>query len=450
MARPSALAVWLGATLLLALFASGVMAEGGSTTPGSDRGSSGNATAPQGSPTGAHPGPNGTGAHGNISSHENESSTGSETSYADANPRFGHEPVSNESGGSSREDTQPGPHLGTFQIPASFDILRSALVRNVSGEYVSFSWDAYGLYNYSVAGAALFSLEANSNATSLPKMTTTMNNPAAPSASLEGAQISLTIGALEVRAHDNPTANLQGECAGTCWMVLAPGVTANRTSNDSLTLSWSSYSARVFSDGPVKYANGTIRAQDRIEFLVARALSSYDPIRDQITNAAANRTIGAEISVANGSKDDVSTFGNVTARILARPNVNGSHGLSIFVVGTPQDGRVIVVDVDGKSMPTSNLSNLLVQLDGSPLPVAPNLTALLAGVTNATGSYRIVYDVGSGSFQVLVALPHYSAHEIDIQSIVEQAPPEVWAGIVAGAFAIVGSALLLFGRRRAA
>jgi hypothetical protein len=338
------------------------------------------------------------------------------------------------------ETNHSGPRIGEFSSPVLPESSTAAMpaIENVTGDWVAFAWDGAHVYNYTVGGDTLF----------------TVSFPGSPNASagrpqMSGAQVHVETANFELVAHDNPTSGLKVESALNPLVTFNRGVNATLAPQGFLVVSWSNGTARLFGPAAFKEQNGSWSGPKELQFLVDQPVAPSDPLRSAIVQAAANHAVGAEISVsAQSDRADVQTYGNVSAQILARPT-NGSHRLSIGVVGFGGDGRVIVIDLDQQSFPGANASRLQVLLDNLAVPQATDLSALLAGSTNGTtnGAYRVLYDPGSGDFQLVLALPHYSAHEIDIQSLVEEAPPEVWAGALAAGVVIVACGAALFVRR---
>jgi hypothetical protein len=97
--------------------------------------------------------------------------------------------------------------------------------------------------------------------------------------------------------------------------------------------------------------------------------------------------------------------------------------LSFVVNSEEHDGKIIVVDVDASVLDPKG--NFVIKCDGVPITMADNITDLL-NFNQPTAEYLI--SVGAKGVELLIRIPHFSAHGITISSVVE---------LVGGIYAVI-------------
>ena len=252
--------------------------------------------------------------------------------------------------------------------------------------------------------------------------------------SIAGPSISFNYEGCRVELHDSPTRFLK--IYTTKIVIHNGGYGIKRIKSNEIKLEKDNFTSILMSTEPMEIHGKNITAYHNI-MLVG---FSFINEKESIENAFVNKTIGGEISIAGRNKNEtdfISYFGNVTINAtLPKTNeivlkVSGNEG---------EGGKVIKVNL-AKNVCLSD--KIIVRYDGKIINEANNLTDILN--PNDDGSNPEYYKLAStkeGVF-LLISIPHFSQHEINIEFIVRN--PIFQAIALLSGIAIVGlAALYLF------
>jgi hypothetical protein len=122
--------------------------------------------------------------------------------------------------------------------------------------------------------------------------------------------------------------------------------------------------------------------------------------------------------------------------------------LTVMVEGHGLDGRVLVLNVDGRMLGADRADKLNITLDNESIEHAADLAdALDPDDDGFDPEYYLVYDPAAEAFQLIVTVPHYSVHTLTVATFLEIVPPSVTVGILVGVLVVVPMALVLFRRK---
>ncbi|MFO1533069.1 MAG: hypothetical protein ABR562_05125 [Thermoplasmatota archaeon] len=186
-----------------------------------------------------------------------------------------------------------------------------------------------------------------------------------------------------------------------------------------------------------------------------------DPeLRDKLQGALAKGDrVGAEIRVNRGHDSEVFAYGRVNVTLRSPPDrPTRDHPLQITLSSDLPEGRAFVLHINRSVLDVAEGKVVLRYFD---LPDGPNGTARTEVVfhratdlddildpTDDAGQpeYYIVRD--QDGLQVMVTVPHWSAHMIELSSLADLVQPSVLVGIAAGAAGMAVAAVALFVPRR--
>jgi len=137
----------------------------------------------------------------------------------------------------------------------------------------------------------------------------------------------------------------------------------------------------------------------------------------------------------------------------------GHQSVKIVVSSEEPEGRTVVVDLDNEVLQFSTPSELLVLFDGEPIQMADDYNDIF-DATDDNGKAEYLITVGEGGNQLLVSVPHFSTHTIEVKVVrstsTSVSSPNVEIEVTEGSttvlFEIVGiilAFLLLLGLRKA-
>jgi hypothetical protein len=184
--------------------------------------------------------------------------------------------------------------------------------------------------------------------------------------------------------------------------------------------------------------NGGIVAHRMIMFRCVDTRPLLDGTEKRITveDAIRTGTIGGEITIVkkgDGYKvDSVSYYDNVTIE-----NKTLASKKTEFIVSGDDSatGKTIKINMGEGVLP---MQGLRVMFDGKEIPLADNLTDVLNPNDDGLQPEYVLVNVSSksgGEFFFLISVPHFSVHEITIESVVKD---PVFAGMAAfGAVMVV-------------
>lgn len=335
--------------------------------------------------------------------------------------------------GHAREQPRPAESVGFFRMEPASPV--------VHGEHVSFVVNDTGVRQFSADGVFLFNLTVQGGEED-------DEDDGRLGVDGSGAQLRYRAPTFSFKAHDNPAATAKLETDGVVTFTFDAGASFLLVDDDVVT----------FRVGDV---TGTLRGEDAtldgrtVEidgdtlFLLHKARGAYDQHRPDIGNAIAKGHVGAEATLGKreGSGDlveEVVSYGNVTMTTLKAEKGN----LTLAVEGHGTEGRVLVLNVDGRVVGAEKREDLTVLMDNLSIREADGLGDVLDPENDGyLPEYYVVFDPGTESFQLLVSVPHYSVHVLSIMTPIPLPPPSVVLGIVAGVALLVPGAYALFRRK---
>lgn len=173
---------------------------------------------------------------------------------------------------------------------------------------------------------------------------------------------------------------------------------------------------------------------------------------DALANATARGHVGAQLDVS-GAGAAVTAYDAIEVNITQPAIIQGNDTLRVLVSAELDEGRTIVLDIDPASLGGSELAFRYYDVhDGNLTQVYIYEASSLADVLDPTddaGSpeYYVVYE--DGQPRVLVSVPHWSAHVIEIASIGQfLVQPSVLLGAAAGVIGVGVAGTAMFWPRR--
>lgn len=175
-------------------------------------------------------------------------------------------------------------------------------------------------------------------------------------------------------------------------------------------------------------------------------------VRVHVDAAIENRRVLADVKVR--SDVEILQYEDVDVQVTRPDRATRDDPLRVRVEADLDTGKTLVVDVDPKLIENGSLEVRYFDLfdDGARTEIVFRQADSLTDVLDATDDggqpeFWVVKD--ADGIQILVSVPHWSAHEITIASIGEfLLEPSVLVGIVAGIGGVAVAALLMMRPRR--
>ena len=167
--------------------------------------------------------------------------------------------------------------------------------------------------------------------------------------------------------------------------------------------------------------------------------------QDEIKGAEDSKVIPAVVSVS-GSGAALTQLDPKFSVSVSRP---GDNQLSVSISGTNVTGpRVLLINVTKDAGALSSLGALSVTYDGNQISEASTLSQIFSGTSTSPPSYLVL--ITSSGVQLLVFIPHFSSHLIQLMAspallgtFVAQAPL-----LLAGFAAVAAASAALYARRK--
>ena len=331
------------------------------------------------------------------------------------------------------ENAGPIASVGAFQAePES---------RNVSGKHVSFTYNETGVEDFRAGDLVLFDLtvQGEDEGEDLPR--TQLRR--------EGAAVQLRAPAFTFKAHDNPGAVAKVETDGTATFAFPAGVTFTQLGRERVEFTIGDVSGTLKGHG-LRVNGSSVTVDDEGLVTLHSARGHFDQHRPDIGRAIGKGEVGAEATIARSAEgdelvQDVVSYGNVTMTTLRAERGN----LTVAIEGHGTEGRVLVLNVDGRLVGAQKREDLTILMDNLSIPQATDLADILnASDDGFLPEYYLVFDPQTESFQLIVSVPHYSVHILSVFAPVPLPPPSVVFGVVAGVAVLVPGGWLLFRRKR--
>lgn len=313
--------------------------------------------------------------------------------------------------------------------------------QKATGEYVAFTYNDTGVQDFTAGGVTLFNLTVTSDAEGKGRAGDSRIRA-------QGAQMRLDVNGFRFTAHDAPTAVARAEVSGKAVLDFAEGVTVTPTENGRARFVAGNVSGTVKGHGLV-VTGSSVSVDDGLLLFLDTPRGAFDVHRQDIGAAISKGHVGAEATFSqeeDAVKQDVVSYNNVTMTTVKAERGN----LTLLVEGHGLEGRVLVLNVDGRMLGAASADQLTILLDNLTIERASNLTDILDPDDDGyQPEYYIVHDpiAAPDAYQLIVTVPHYSVHTLSVTTAFVLPPPSVVMGIVAGLIVLVPSAFVLFRRK---
>lgn len=321
--------------------------------------------------------------------------------------------------------------IGSFALSAS--------QQAVDGDYVDFSYNDTSVTAFTVDGQLLFDLSVAG---------TSDHDEDEHGVVARGAQLKLETPSYSLQVHDNPAAVVKLETDGVATLLFASGATLTQLDHERVTFTVGNLTGALRGEG-VRVAGPSVLADHQLLLLVNQPVGGFDMHRGDIGEAVAKKHVGAEASFNHkdgGVEEDVVSYGNVTMHAVKAEKGN----LTLLIDGHGFDGRVVVLNVDGRVVGASKADDLSVLFDNATIAHASSIQDVLDPDDDGLqAEYYVVFDPATESFQLLVSVPHYSVHTLSVTTLLQAPPPSVIVGVLAGVLILAASGVVLFRRPKA-
>lgn len=301
----------------------------------------------------------------------------------------------------------------------------------VQGDWVSFSYGPDEVRDFTLGGVEVFDVEVERQPLggSLEKRA-------------EGARTEIRTTFFELEALDTPTGHLQLASKGPITFTFPDGAAlAEGDGRVEVVVD----GVRGVLVGESLAVDGSTVTTERSARFLAVAPGARD-LTERVARAAAADRIGAVVSLARGEdgpKEAVASFGNVSVE----PEVTDRH-VRFVVDGDRGDARVLAFTIDPALLGNASDADIAYAFDAAPLPSAVSIQDVLDPDDDGLEPERWTVRDEAG-LQLLVSVPHYSVHTVDVRALLAEAAPAIVAGVLAGLGAVALGGVALF-RRRAA
>jgi hypothetical protein len=326
---------------------------------------------------------------------------------------------------------RPGPSVGMFRMERNS--------RLVHGEHVTFAFNETGVQDFSAGGVVLFDLLVPGGS---------REARALPQVEGEGAELDLRAATFRFKAHDNPAAVVKLRVDGAASFVFEPAARLVQATDDRVDFVVGEVAGSLRADD-VRLQGQTVTVRDEALLFLRQARGGFDQHRDDISNAIGKGHVGVEATLGKrqGTGDlveEVVSYGNVTMTTLKAEKGN----LTLAVEGHGAEGRVLVLNVDGRILGAARSDDLTILMDNVSMAPASSLADVLDPDNDGfMPEYYVVFDPTTESFQLLVSVPHYSVHILSVTTPIALPAPSVVVGILAGVALLVPGAYVLFRRK---
>ncbi|HWG92398.1 MAG TPA: hypothetical protein VNZ52_16245, partial [Candidatus Thermoplasmatota archaeon] len=333
-------------------------------------------------------------------------------------------PAEEKKGGRGKDRVE----VGGFESPAPG--------KGARGEYVAFQPSGQGIQNFTVDGVPLWTAHV------LPAD----RDAPTPKVKAEGAHTKVEGEAYRFDANDIPTA--EARFTARAYRITFPENVTVQESPRGVVVHAGDLTGVLYGKD-VSLEGRTLRGEGALHFLLRSPNLPVGPTRESLDAAKMAGTVGAEVVVRHAPgepkaiKNAVMSYGNVT--VETRPE---DGGVTFVVDGNPGDPRVLIFDVDAALVRNATLDKLTFRFDNETISPASSLADILNPDDDGLKPEFFVVSDLSGTYQVIVSVPHYSVHTITIQSITDLVPPavSVTLGVLAATGFLVLAAVTLFRR----
>lgn len=345
-----------------------------------------------------------------------------------------------------------GRGRGPFEPLGAFELVPAT--RAATGEHVSFTYSETGISDFRAGNRTLYDLIVTGDPDD--DGDDDEGRGRTGGASTEGAQMRVRMPNFTFTAQDSPTAAAKVRTDGDVRVVFEEGVVLGPDGGDDDDDDGKDGRVR-FSFGDVtgvlrgddaKINGRTVTASGDILVILDAPRGPFDASHRDLGRAIGKGRVGAEATIHHNENEIVEveavSYANVTIDTLKAERGN----ITVLIEGHGFEGRVIVLNVDGRILGAQGADELNVMIDNASVRPASNLTDILDPDDDGfLPEYYIVYDIQAQAFQLIATLPHYSVHLLSVTTPFALPPPSVVIGVVAGFALLVPTAMLLFRRK---
>ncbi len=264
-----------------------------------------------------------------------------------------------------------------------------------------------------------------------------------------------------IHVHDNPAAVFHIVVYGedTITYRLASGESAKVTGNHTIVINGTVQGTLIFSgkatvegneikikigESNYEFGNYTYKGGS-VMFIRTNAWHFRERVRNMIIRAIAEGKMGGEIRVGENGKSD---FVNYTYGFHARITHQETNRLRLTVESESHEGKVVMITVDKDKLQYDSSHKVVVKLDGKEIRMTSEDEVLAGG---SEGKYAVID--GENEVTVMVYVPHFSEHTVDVESQPESVTTEIMgnpillgAGIAIVLIIVIAAVIIL--RRR--
>ncbi|MDX1612028.1 MAG: hypothetical protein R3185_06630, partial [Candidatus Thermoplasmatota archaeon] len=302
---------------------------------------------------------------------------------------------------------------------------------NITGEHVAFSVDDGEIRTYAAGGVTWFA-----NISWQPTLQVDEIKTEGRELEVEGTQG-------EFKALDNPTGHFKAESeAGNVTLQLADGITARWAKDGS-----GKRIQLTVEDGPgafvhasrgltLAHNNTTIEAPAEVKFSIVPPSAHVREVSEAIQTGA----IVAEVVVARNRTTNETGAPEVVP--IAHGDVNltaeQSVGQVTLTIEGHGEGRTLLFNVERDAI--GPVEEMVVRFDGERIRAADGLQDVLHATEGEPPEFLVI--LGANATQVLVQIPSFSVHTVEIQStpqaVVIPGPVDLIGSAVAFTVAVIG------------
>ncbi len=297
-----------------------------------------------------------------------------------------------------------------------------------------------------------------------------------------GSTLFVRDGEAELRLHDEPNGLIRFKGEGNVTLVFADNVTIEPAANGARATYPGGREGHLLADNATWLANDTVALTGFFAFHVpvAQPLREHpdgarsdeeedaEEAKGRVQEAIARRSVGAEVTLRAPAQRGAATAAAQDVEILAYDDVEVQVDLPasatpdspmrVIVSSDLGEGRTIILNVDEALLASSDPADLVVRYfdlrdDGSETEVVFGLAAgglqdiLDPADDGGQPEYWVVQD--ANGLQVLISVPHWSAHAITVASFITTLhTPSVLVGVAVGAGMTVALGIFMLMPRR--
>jgi len=228
-----------------------------------------------------------------------------------------------------------------------------------------------------------------------------------------------------IHIHDNPAGVFQIIVHGkdTVTYTLASGINAEILGNHTIEITGNNIDGMLIYSGKAAVSQNEITVKlgtydyefgnytcsgGSVLFMLINAWHFGKQMRTMITNAIADGKMGGQLIISGNNHD----FINYTYGFKAQLKMNKDNHIQVEVQAQSHEGKVLMLTIDKNDIQYDSNHTIIVKIDGQKLKMDSSIGVFDGG---SGGKYAIVNS--SNELTVIVYIPHFSEHSIDIESV---------------------------------